>query len=569
MIFSSRWETSIPDVHLAMLLFQSPSHPLSKTNKCFIDVDQPDTLYLTTHEFRLWSQRVAAGLRKLGVKTGDRVLVFSGNSIAFPVLYMGILMAGAIFTSANPAYIARELGYQVKDSGAVVVLCAETSIETAIVGVKLGGLSPNRIFVFNEALFQHARGLSHKDYRTDFRSVGCRYWGELVADEEEGNSFHWDELSNPILSSRTLALNYSSGTTGVPKGVEVSHKNVIANILQFNYLAQLDPGYKEKASRSRWLCPLPMYHAMGQNMFIGIAITRGIPVYLMTKYDFAKFLRTIERFRITDLTLVPPIVIRMAKDPQTSQHDLSSIETIFCGAAPLGKEACDEAERLWPNGQVNIKQGWGMTETTSIVTAWHPLERSDDASVGELVPNCEARVVADDAVTELGRNQPGELWVRGLNVMKGYWRNKKATEECLTSDGWLKTGDVAYIDDDNKWHIVDRKKELIKVKGNQVAPAELEGLLIEHPAIADVAVIGIPHGNDEQPRAYVVLQAGKAASPEEIANFLNSRVSRIKRVTGGVVFVDSIPKNPSGKILRKVIWDMDKSIAKTIGRSKF
>ncbi|GFF53249.1 hypothetical protein IFM58399_09523 [Aspergillus lentulus] len=525
MVFSSRWETSIPDVHLATLLFQSPSHPLSKTNKCFIDVDEPDTLYLTTHEFRLWSQRVAAGLRKLGVKTGDRVLVFSGNSIAFPVLYMGILMAGAIFTSANPAYIARELGYQVKDSGAVVVLCAETSIETAIAGVKLGGLSPNCIFVFNEALFQHARGFSHKDYRTDFRSVGCRYWGELVADKEEGNSFHWDELSTPHLSSRTLALNYSSGTTGVPKGVEVSHKNVIANILQFNYLAQLDPGYKEKASRSRWLCPLPMYHAMGQNMFIGIAITRGIPVYLMTKYDFAKFLRTIERFRITDLTLVPPIVIRMAKDPQTRQYDLSSIETIFCGAAPLGKEPCDEAERLWPNRQVNIKQGWGMT---------------DQVNFG----------------------------VRGLNVMKGYWRNKKATEECLTSDGWLKTGDVAYIDDDNKWHIVDRKKELIKVKGNQVAPAELEGLLIEHPDVADVAVIGIPHGNDEQPRAYVVLQAGKEAAPEEIANFLNSRVSRIKRVTGGVVFVDSIPKNPSGKILRKVLRDMDKSIAKSTGRPK-
>ncbi|KAJ6006669.1 hypothetical protein N7451_004613 [Penicillium sp. IBT 35674x] len=568
MVFTSRWQTSVPDTHLATLLFKSPSHPLSKTNRCFIDVDQPDTLYLTTHEFRLWSQRVAAGLRKSGVKTGDRVLVFSGNSIAFPVLYMGILMAGATFTSANPAYIARELGYQVKDSGAVIVLCAEASIETAIAGVKLAGLSPNRVFVINEALFHQARGSCLEDYHTDFRSVGCRYWGELVAEEGEGNRFYWDELSTPSLSSRTLALNYSSGTTGIPKGVEVSHKNVVANILQFNYLAQLDPGYKEKVSRSRWLCPLPMYHAMGQNMFIGIAITRGISVHLMTKYDFVKFLRAIERFRITDLTLVPPIVIRMAKDPQTRQHDLSSIETIFCGAAPLGKEACSEAEALWPDGKVNIKQGWGMTETTSIVTAWHPLERSKDATVGELVPNCEARVVAEDGVTELGRNQPGELWVRGLNVMKGYWGNKAATEECLTSAGWLKTGDVAYIDDNNKWCIVDRKKELIKVKGNQVAPAELEGLLIEHPAVADVAVIGIPHGNDEQPRAYVVLRAGKNPTPEEVADFVNSRVSRIKRVTGGVVFIDSIPKNPSGKILRKVLRDMEKSIAKTMSGSK-
>ncbi|KAL6230268.1 hypothetical protein BDW75DRAFT_234537 [Aspergillus navahoensis] len=514
----SRWETSVPDIHLATLLFQSLRHLVPKTNKYFLDVDQPDILYLSTHEFRLWSQRVAAGLRKSGVKTGDRIWCY--------------------FTSANPAYVARELGYQVKDSGALIVLCAESNVETAIAGVKFAGLSPNSVFVFNEALFQEARGSAQVDYRTYFGSVGCQYKGELVAEEEEGNRFHWDELTTPSLSSRTLALNYSSGTTGVPKGVEISHKNVIANILQFNYLAQLDPSYKEKVSRR--LCPLLMYHAMGQNMFIGIAITRGIPVHLMTKYDFAKFLHTIERFRITDLTLVPPIVIRMAKDPQTRRYDLSSIKSIFCGAAL----------------------------TTSIVTAWHPLERSVDASVGELVPNCEARVVAEDGVTELGRNQPGELWVRGLNVMKGYWGNKKATEECLISDGWLKSGDVAYIDDGNKWHIVDRKKELIKVKGNQVAPAEPEGLLTEHPAVPDVAVIGVPHGNDEQPRAYVVRQAGKNRTPEDFANFLISRVSRIKRVTGSVYFVDSIPKNPSGGILRKVLREMDMSIIKTLGGSK-
>lgn len=201
-------------------------------------MDQPGTIYLTTHEFRLWSQRVAVGLRKSGVKTGDRVLVFSGNSIAFPVLYMGILMAGATFTSANPAYIARELGYQVKDSGAVVVLCAEPNIETAVAGVKLAGLGPNQIYIFNEALVLQARGSGGEKYRTDFRSVGCRYWGELVAAEEEGSRFHWDELSTPSLSSRTLALNYSSGTTGVPKGVEVSHKNVIVLLLFRSYQIQ-------------------------------------------------------------------------------------------------------------------------------------------------------------------------------------------------------------------------------------------------------------------------------------------------------------------------------------------
>ncbi|KAL2802334.1 hypothetical protein BJX63DRAFT_441033 [Aspergillus granulosus] len=563
MPFQSRWKASVPDTHLATLLFQSPDHPLSKTERSFIDVDHPDTHFLTPHEFRLWSQRFAAGLRKSGVKTGDRVLLFSGNSIFFPAIYMGTIMAGGIFTSANPALVPRELAYQLKDSGATLMVCAESSIETALAAADQIGMSRERVFALKLRIFEREKGMkSSTSQGVDIDTLGCRDWTELLATEDEGRQFSWDELDTPDLSARTLALNYSSGTTGVPKGVEVSHKNVIANILQFNHLARLDPKYSERVVHARWICPLPMYHAMGQNMFVGIAFTRGIPVYLMSKFNYDKFLRAIEHFHITDLTLVPPIVVRMAKDLDIKKYDLSSVQSIFCGAAPLGKEGCAEAEALWPRKQVNIKQGWGMTETTSIVTAWHPLEWSSEASVGELVPNCEARVVAEDG-TDLGRNQRGELWVRGPNVMRGYWRNEKATRETLLPDGWLKTGDIAYIDDNDKWFIVDRKKELIKVKGNQVAPAELEDLLLEHPAISSAAVIGVPHQDDERPRAYVELKPGKSASAEEIAEFVNNKVSRTKRITGGVVFVDSIPKSPSGKILRNVLRDMAKADART------
>ncbi|KAH8697525.1 putative 4-coumarate-CoA ligase [Talaromyces proteolyticus] len=552
MPFQSQWKVDIPDAHLATLIFKSPTHALSTTHRCFSDAARPDTHYLTTSEFRLWSQRFAAGLRKSGIKNGDRILFYSGNNILFPVVYMGIIMAGAVFTAANPAYIARELAYQLKDSGATYLICAEANLPTAIEGAKLAGLGTNNVFVFNDAVFQ--LGGTYASPRSPFPPTkGYRYWGELLASVEEGTQFCWEELSTPILSNRTLALNYSSGTTGVPKGVEVSHKNIIANILQYNHLFFLDPGYKPKLARAKWLCFLPMYHAMAQNMFVGIAMMRQVPVYIMEKYEFVKFLQAIETFRITDLTMVPPVVVSMAKRPEVKHHDLGSVETIFCGAAPLGREVCEEAEALWPDRRVNIKQGWGMTETTSIVTAWHPLDKSDSACVGELVPNCEAKVMAEDEVTELGPNERGELWVKGPNVMKGYWRNPNATKETLMADGWLRTGDVAFMDNNRKWFIVDRKKELIKVKGNQVAPAELEALLLEHPAVSDVAVTGIPFEGDERPRAYVVLKQGMTASAEDITSFINARVSRIKRVSGGVVFLDEIPKNPSGKILRNVL----------------
>lgn len=354
----SRWKVDIPDAHLATLLFQSPAYRLSQQDKCFIDATRPESHHFTKHEFRLWSQRFAAGLRASGIQNGDRVLFFSGNNIFFPVVYMGIIMAGAIFTSANPSYVARELAFQLEDSRATYLICHEDFLDTGNVGAAMAGLGSKRRFIFNDKLLKDSTaGMGVEQARPLWR-----YWGDLVASEEEGRKFHWDDLSTPELSSRTLAINYSSGTTGVPKGVEVSHKNIIANILQYNYLFYLYPNHKERLARARWLCTLPMYHAMAQNMYVGIALMRQIPVYIMERFNLAKFLENIQRYKITDLSLVPPIVVMMAKSPMTKQYDLSSIENILCGAAPLGKEVAQEAEGLWLDGRVNIKQGWGMTE---------------------------------------------------------------------------------------------------------------------------------------------------------------------------------------------------------------
>ncbi|KAL6230939.1 hypothetical protein BDW75DRAFT_55514 [Aspergillus navahoensis] len=550
MPFKSRWQINIPNAHLASLLLTSPTHPLSKTHRCFSEAARPDTHYFTDHDFRLWSQRFAAGLRKSGLQKGDRVLLFSGNDIFFPVAFMGIIMAGGIFSGANPAYVARELAYQLQDSGAVYLLCAEDSLDTGIEAAGIAGLSRDKVFVFNNAIYD-GKGEGRK---------GCRYWGELVASVEEGTGFAWEEMNTPEKADTTLALNYSSGTTGRPKGVEISHKNYVSNMLQYNHLFHLNPNWKEKAKRARWLCFLPMYHAMAQNIFIAAALNRGVPVYVMPKFDLIKMLEYTEKFRISDYILVPPVVVALAKHPlvKSGRYDLSSVEEIGSGAAPLGREVCEEVEALWPPGKINIKQGWGMTEATCSILGWSPVERCLTASVGELNANCEAKILADDGVTELGKNERGELLVRGPNVMKGYWRNPQATKETLTEDGWLRTGDIAFVSNEGWFHVVDRKKELIKVKGNQVAPAELEAILLEHPAVADAAVIGVPKDDDEAPRAYIALKPGKTATAKDIAIFMEGKVSRIKRITGGVVFVDSIPKNPSGKILRKALREQAK-----------
>ncbi|KAJ5188287.1 hypothetical protein N7491_004611 [Penicillium cf. griseofulvum] len=548
MPYKSRWTINIPDTHLASILFQSPTASLSKTHKCYLEAARPETHSLTTHDLRLWSQRFAAGLRKSGLQPGDRVLLFSGNDLFFPVVFMGVIMAGGIFTGANPTYIARELAYQLQDSDATYLLCASSSLETGLEAAKQANLPTTRIFAFDNSIYD---GIPNPQ-------KGCACWGDLLGSEEEGRAFIWDELNTPTLSSRTLALNYSSGTTGRPKGVEISHKNYVANMLQYCHTASLHPNYEARRARSRWLCFLPMYHAMAQNVFIAAALYRATPVYIMPKFDFIKMLEYTQRFRITDFILVPPVVVALAKHPAVKNYDLSSVELVGSGAAPLGREVCDEVEKLWPPGKINIKQGWGMTEATCSVTGWNPAEISTSASVGELNANCEAKIMFDGKEVK-ERNSRGELWIRAPNVMKGYWRNEQATKETKTEDGWLLTGDIAFVDDHGKFHVVDRMKELIKVKGNQVAPAELEALLLEHPAISDVAVIGVVSNNDEQPRAYVVLTPGQSATAKEITHFMDDKVSVFKRITGGVVFLDAIPKNPSGKILRTKLRELAKA----------
>lgn len=554
MVIKSRWSFPIPQVSLPTFVFESPTADLPKT-PAYISAKEPDKYYLSVHDYRLWAQRLASGLRRSGLQPGDRVLLFSGNTLFFPSVVMGVMMAEGIFTGANPTYVARELAYQLKDSGARYLICAEASLETGIAAAKEIGMSADRIFIFDDGTATFAGKKVEKS--TELGTI--RHWTELVDSPAVGAAYHWPNLTTDEELDRVVALNYSSGTTGVAKGVMITHRNYVANSSQQVHISSQSETYAERLPHKRYLCFLPMYHAMAQAIFCVSAAKQRVPVYMMPKFDFVEMLTYVQKYRITDLTLVPPVVVAMAKHPATKQFDLSSVEAVGSGAAPLGREVSEEFERLWPNGQVNVKQGWGMTEVTCAATTFSPAKRSESFSVGEVLANMEAKIVLDDeGKIEAKQGERGEIWVRGPNVMKGYWNKPEATLATITADGWLKSGDVAYVDEENHFFIVDRKKELIKVKGLQVAPAELEAMLLEHPEVQDAAVIGVEHRGDEAPRAYIVPQSKEKATPEvaeEIKQWLAERVSRHKRLEGGVHFIDAVPKNPSGKILRKQLRD--------------
>lgn len=551
----SRWAAPIPRCSLQQWVFGSSRGPLPE-NKLFIDPERPDTHFLSKSDYRLLGKRVALGLQVEGIRPGDRVLVFSGNNLYFPSFFMGVLMAGAIFTGANPTYVARELAYQLRDSGASILVVAEAALDTALEAAKEIGLPKNKIFVFggDSTGAEVTQSANPKPGKAGRRPDGVRHWTELLASNlEKAKTWDWIEPSSP--ESTTCCLNYSSGTTGVPKGVEISHTSYVANGVGVTFVSELDPEAEEKLARTSSLGFLPLYHAFGQTYFIANNPRRNIPVYIMPVFDFVKMLTYVQKYRINSLSVVPPIVVALAKHPIVKNYDLSSLETIGCGAAPLSTEIMEEVVKLFPPDTLVVRQGWGMTELTCTCLSWDPTRvdgRTDISGVGELMPNARARVMELDGVTEITEaKKPGEIWVTGPTLMRGYWNKPAATAETVVTEAdgtrWLRTGDIGYVDEyrpGGTFHIVDRLKELIKVKGNQVAPAELEAVLLERPDIVDAAVVGVTIKGQEMPRAYVVMADGSETTPEEVARWMAGRVARHKQLRGGVVFTSEVPKNP-------------------------
>lgn len=521
----------------------------SLSNKpLWIDAADPSSS-LSLAQMLSWVKRFAVGLDRLGIPESRAVMVFCPNHIYVPMVYLAVAGSKRYFTGANPIYTISEVAHQMRTIEAAIVLIHPSLLETGLAAAKEAGVPLDRMFQF-------------ADKASPTSAEGIKDWRTMVAPEEEAQSWKWDPLEGEAAANSICAINFSSGTTGLPKGVCITHHNLVANASQATFNKYETKYSKAPDSNERWLAMLPLYHAYSQLWTINIAGKNGIPVYVMEKFVFEDFLKNIEKYKVTALQTVPPVVVMLSKRPETVKYDLSSIEYILCGAAPLSREMQNDV--MSKLGCV-IAQGWGMTETTCLGIIVPGVMSDDSGSIGQVAPNTEVKLVSEDGNEVRQDSTPGEVWIRGPQIMKGYWRNEKATNESIDREGWFHTGDVGITRGDRFW-IVDRMKELIKVNGLQVAPAELEAVLLEHDSVADAAAVGITVHGEELPRAYVVLQEGAKGKIKEhdIQKFVAEKVARHKRLAGGVKFIDEVPKLPSGKIIRKQMKDWAKRDVKEV-----
>ncbi|MGI9597545.1 MAG: AMP-binding protein [Acidimicrobiales bacterium] len=458
--------------------------------------------------------RLAGGLTERGFGAGSTVALMAPNVPEYAIVFHGVAVAGGTVTTVNPTYGAEEVRFQLNDSGASLLVTMPDFLATAREAIE--GTSVTEIAVIGEA-----PGVASLD---DLYSTAIQQAAIVPAEQ-------------------VVVLPYSSGTTGLPKGVMLTHRNLVANIVQCSSI--MEYGENEVA-----LAVLPFFHIYGMQVLMNGLLAEGVTVVTMPRFDMEKALELIQTHKVTQFFAVPPIVLGLAKHPAVDDSDLSSLRKIFCGAAPLGGELAEEAANRIGCAVV---QGYGMTELSPVSHATFGQDAKSGSS-GITVPNTECRVV-DPLGADVAVGEEGELWVRGPQVMTGYLNNDEATTETIDDEGWLHTGDVARIDDDGHMFIVDRVKELIKYKGFQVPPAELEALIVTHPAVADVAVIGIADLEaGELPKAFVVLKPGESATGEEIQEFVAGHVAGYKQIRL-VEFTDEIPKSASGKILRRFLRD--------------
>jgi acyl-CoA synthetase (AMP-forming)/AMP-acid ligase II len=525
MIFrSSLPEVAIPDTALTPFLLRHAQRLSAKP--ALIDGSDGHTYSYAqvAHAVR----QVGTNLAQQGFRPGDVLAVYSPNSPEYVITLLGVWSIGGVVTTINPLATADELAYQLKDSGAQYLLTAPEQMERA---TRATEQVPMR------ALFTVAETPDATPFATLLTGTG--------------------EPPEPAIhpSQDVAALLYSSGTTGLPKGVMLTHRNLIANICQLQPLMRV-------AEDDVVINAMPFFHAAGWVILFHMSLANGCTIVTLPRFELEAFLRAAEGYGVTRTLVVPPVIVALAKQPIVDRYDLSKLTSLQVGAAPLGEEVARTcAERIG----CLVQQIYGLTETSPITHA-NPEDRvlNKLAAVGPCIPNTEAKLVDLSTGTELGIGEQGEICVRGPQVMRGYLNRPEATAQVIDGDGWFHTGDVGYADEDGYFYIVDRVKELIKYNAYQVPPAELEAVLLSHPAIADAAVIPSP---DEQagevPKAFVVLkeqdrQQEAGIKPEEIMAYVADRVAPYKKVRR-LEFIDAIPKTASGKILRRMLVERERA----------
>lgn len=462
----------------------------------------------------------ALAAREVGV--GSVVAMLCPNVPAFATVFHGILRAGASITTINSLYTAHEIENQLRDAAATWLVTVSPLLPQASAAAQAAGIADDHVVVLDGAE-------GHPDLRA------------LLGEGRTPPEVSFDPATH------VAVLPYSSGTTGVPKGVMLSHRNLVANVHQCRPIIEITPD-------DRVLAVLPFFHIYGMTVLLNLALRQRATLVTMPRFDLMEFLRVVQDHRCTFLFIAPPIAVALAKHPAVDGFDLSSVHSVFSGAAPLDGETAETAGRRIG---ARFYQGYGMSELSPVSHAIPADSGFPVSSVGVLIPGCDAKLVDPETGAELeqhgddGLTPPGEIWVRGPNVMLGYLNRPDATAETLDADGFLHTGDIGVHHVDGYFTIVDRLKELIKYHGYQIAPAELEALLLSHPKIQDAAVIGVRDDEGEEiPKAFVVAAPDAGLTAEDVMTFVAGHVAPHKKVRR-VEFIEVVPKSTSGKILRK------------------
>ncbi|KAJ7647311.1 hypothetical protein FB45DRAFT_893024 [Roridomyces roridus] len=542
MIYTSDPAPPVPQLDLLSLLFDSQYCLAAEDTVLHTDAANPSN-GITKAAARILTRRIASALRELGIgKHGsgkDVVVVVSAGQRMLPILFYAVIAAGGVASQASASFKPEELARQIQQGSAKLCISCPATKPLLVAAAQLSGVPDDRCLVLDS-----------------FQPRWCLH---MLADPSARNivgetELDWERVtSQEKLENSVICLLYSSGTTGPPKGVIMSHTNLVWSAF-ITGLRLRDHWEKEGRWDYRTLAHLPAAHIAGVQGYFVIPFYNGGTTYWMPKFDFMDFLKYNRALEITTFFTVPPIYVLINKAPFVTDQ-FRTLKAATGGAAPLGKELqISVSNKLG----VFLAQTWGLSETTGSVTGGDVNIEDTSGSVGPLLPHCKLRLVDDDG-KDCPPNVPGEVLVHGPLVTKGYYNNPEANAGSF-KDGYLCTGDIGVFKD-GRLHIVDRKKELIKYKGLQVAPAELEAVLIDHPKILDAGVIGVYDENEatEVPRAYVVVSEQAPVSAKEIQDFVKSRLASHKQLRGGVVFVPAIPKSASGKILRKDLREMAKS----------
>ena len=527
----------------------------------FIDAVDPSH-NLSCNDARRLIRQIVAGFHKLNLPKRSVVLINAFNSIYYPIVFAGIVASGHIFAGANPAYTSFELSHHLKVTGATFILAEDELLEKSKQAAKENGIPDSNILLFHPLNEPGSSSAS-----------GTKSWSEVLLSQGERD---WDSFDDAELSRKTPTAHLtSSGTTGLPKACPWTHYGMIA---QHELVQRTLFGARPYDVIN--LFALPMFHAASVPRVHASTIRTGYPSYIMKRFDLEEYLKYIDKYKVTELFAVPPIAVAMSMSPLTNKkYSLRSLRVGISGAAPLSKETqANLMQHMHP--EATYTQVYGMTETHCCITvvSWPEDDRS--GSAGSLLPGHQMKLVDDDGKDITGYDVRGECCFRGPMVVTGYigQGSEKANAESFDEDGFYHSGDIVVIKKtsekagDWKMFVVDRKKELIKVRANQVAPAELEGVLLQHPGIVDAAVIGVPAKSDvdgEAPRAYLIRRPGykPEVSEEDVKKFMASRLASFKRLDGGVRFVEAIPKNPSGKILKRILREQVKQEAE-VGKPK-